>query len=211
MNYNDQILENKEINFVKKLISNIALAVCIVLVVCVILAFGFHFRPYVVLSDSQSPIFYAGDMVVVKPQKEYVVGNIIKFDKNGVPITHRLVAKYEYNGSTYYICHGDAVGTADPHASFYNQSWQEEAEFFKSLTYEQAISDTYVLQNQIDIVKTSNIEGKVVGVFKNYGTYFDFISNNKYLVIVLLIGIWTLEYTLTVELEIKKSRRLLNK
>lgn len=210
MNYNDQILENKELNFVKKLISNIALAVCIVLVVCVVLAFGFHFRPYVVLSNSQSPIFYEGDMVVVKPQDSYKVGDIIKFQKGKKPITHRLVAIKEYKNTTYYICHGDAVDTCNPNAEVIVEPWQDVVEYLDTLSYTQIIDNDYVVQSQIDIMKIGNIEGKVVGIFKNYGRYYNFINDNKYLIIILLVGIWCLEYVLTTEFEIKKSRRLIN-
>ena len=57
MHYNDQILENKPFNFFKQLMYNIALAICIMLVGVLILVYGFKFRLYEVLSDSQYPYF----------------------------------------------------------------------------------------------------------------------------------------------------------
>ena len=79
MNYNDQILENKTFNFFKQLMYNIALALCIMLVGVLIMVYGFKIRLYEVLSDSQYPVFKKGDMVVVVPQKEYKVGDIISY------------------------------------------------------------------------------------------------------------------------------------
>ena len=83
MNYSDEILENKSFNFFKQLMYNIVVAICIILAVCLILVYGFKFRPYEVLSNSQAPYFTVGDMVIVKGQDSYEVGDIIKFDHNG--------------------------------------------------------------------------------------------------------------------------------
>ncbi len=57
-----------------------------------------------VSSDSMNPIFNKGDIVIVKKQESYEIGDIITYylDENCL-ITHRIVEKYE-NG---FITKGD--------------------------------------------------------------------------------------------------------
>ena len=78
--YNDQILENKGFNFFKQLMFNLGVLICIVLSGLLVLIYGFKFGVYEVLSDSQAPVFVKGDLVITKPQKDYEIGDIIKFD-----------------------------------------------------------------------------------------------------------------------------------
>ncbi len=202
MNYSDSILENKAVNFFKQLLYYIMIAVCLLLLVAVILVFVFNFRPYRVLSDSQYPSFKTGDMVVVKKQNEYKVGDILKFDMSSTPTTHRLVLIVKDDaGVTHYICHGDNVPNNDGKLVPYS----EIIENIKGTKYE----DVKNLNIQFQDVKAQNIEGKVVAVFNNYGTYFQFISDHKILLIVIVLGLWCFSYSLQVEQEIGKARRLM--
>lgn len=191
MNYSDEILENKAFNFFKLLMYNIVLAICIILVVCLVLVYGFKFRPYEVLSDSMAPVFTAGDMVVVKAQDEYEVGDILKFDSSGTPTTHRLLEIREVNGTTYYLCHGDNVNDLTSE-DLGNMTWEE-------------ISQDISIQR----VTLPKIEGKVVASFDNWGSYFNFIGDHKLLIIAIIVSIWCVSATVQNEIEFKRDRRIL--
>lgn len=193
MNYSDEILENKAFNFFKQLMYNIVLAICIILVVCLVLVYGFKFRPYEVLSNSMAPEFVAGDMIVVKAQKEYVEGDILKFDNAGLPVTHRLLDIRKVDGVTYYLCHGDSVSDLT----------QEDV---KQMSWEEVLDD-----GTIQRVRLESIEGKVVASLKNWGSYFNFVSEHKLLIIAIIVSIWCVSATAQNEIEMKKSRRLLDK
>lgn len=191
MDYTDEILENKEFNFFKTLMYNIVLAICIILVVCLVLVYGFNFKPYEVLSDSMAPVFTAGDMIVVRPQDEYHEGDILKFDNNGLPVTHRLLEIREVNGTTYYLCHGDNVSDLT-------------SEEIKAMSWEDVVDDVTVQRVTLD-----NIEGKVMTSFNNWGTYFNFIGDHKLLIIAIIVSIWCVSATIQNESEMRKNRRLM--
>lgn len=209
MNYSDEILENKSFNFFKQLMYNIVVAICIMLAVCLILVYGFKFRPYEVLSNSQAPYFTVGDMVIVKGQDSYEVGDIIKFDHNGVPTTHRLIAIKEYQGTTYYICHGDNVQNTD---GSYDHDYQWEIDRLDDMTYEEILNgtdenDTKLVIN-VQIVTEADIEGKVVASLNNWGSYFSFINAHKLLIIAIIVSVWCVSATVQNELDIRRTRRL---
>ena len=205
MNYNDQILENKAFNFFKQLMYNLALSICIMLVGVLIMVYGFKIGLYEVLSWSQEPYFTKGDMVIVQPQKSYRVGDIIKFDDNGTPTTHRLVAIID---NTYYICHGDNVQNLDD--SEQNYSWEDDAAYINKLigqgkTLNQIKADCGVL---IQVVTIDKIEGTVINHLDNYGTYFKFVKEHALFVITIVAGIWCVCTVVQTELDIRKCRRL---
>lgn len=211
MNYNDNILDNKVFNFFKQLMFNIALSVCIMLVGVLVLVYGFNFRLYEVLSWSQEPYFTKGDMVIVRPQNEYKVGDIIKFTENNeLPTTHRLVGIYtDSNGKiTHYICHGDNNQNAD--GSLNDRDWKDDAEFIQSLLDQNyTISQIDNIADHIQIPTPNQVEGKVLAHIDNYGTYIKFIKEHSLLFISILAGIWVFSNVIQNELDIRKSRRLM--
>lgn len=206
MNYNDQILENKAFNFFKQLMYNIALSLCIMLVGVLIMVYGFKIGLYEVLSDSQAPYFVKGDMVVVKPQDDYYVGDIIKFQTN-LAVTHRLIAIKEEAGKTYYLCHGDNVQSANPSKGSNTADWQDDAKYIEGLIDKPLDEIKKNIQN-VQIIQKHQIEGKVVAHIDNYGTYFKFIKDHSLLIIALVAGIWCVSTTIQNEIDIKQSRRL---
>ena len=207
MNYNDSILENKEFAFFKQLIYNIALSVCVLLLLAIILVYGFNFKLYHVMSDSESPIFTKGDMVVVKKQDKYEIGDIVQF-KYALddPVAHRLIGiKADANGVNHYIFHGDAVGSANPINSGKTAHWKDDAAYVANLTLED-VKDGKAWNCQVTTEK--EIWGEVVCWFENYGNYFNFIKSHKLLIITIVVGIWSINGVIQNELEMRKSRRL---
>lgn len=212
MNYNDEILENKAFNFFKQLMYNIALSICIMLVGVLVMVYGFGFKLFEVLSDSQAPYFTKGDMVVVKAQDEYKIGDIIQFSQGANNVSHRLIATYEQNGTTYYVCHGDNVQSANPYPSSYIVPWKEDSE------YVQGLLDQYGTINNIpnaerpiniQIVTENNITGTVVNHINNLGSIVTFIKAHYLLVIGIVAGIWCVSSVIQNEFELKKYRRLM--
>lgn len=209
MNYNDQILENKPFNFFKQLMYNIALAICIMLVGVLIMVYGFKFRLYEVLSDSQAPEFVQGDMVIVKAQKEYVYGDIIKFNTS-IPVTHRLIAVIEEGGTTYYVCHGDNVQSVNPANGADTALWTEDAAYVQELVDQgKTLDEIKGLTQNVQITTIDKIEGSVIAHIDNYGTYFNFIQSHWGLLVALVAGIWCVSNVVQNEIDIKKSRRLI--
>lgn len=203
MNYNDQILENKAFKFVKQLFYNIAISVVIVLAVCLLFVYAFHYMPYKVLTASMYPSIKVGDMVVVHKADEYKVGDVLKFDQSGndgLPTVHRIIAIKE----GIYVCHGDNVayqykGTNE------NWGWKDEAKVAEGKTLAELKREGSALYQY---VKPDQIEGKVVTVAAHYGDYVDFISAHKMLFITIILGLWCFTYVVQTELEIKRARRL---
>lgn len=204
MNYNDSILENKLFNFVKKLFYNIIISVCVLLFVALILVYGFKFRPYRVLTGSMTPVYCEGDIVVVKAQKSYNIGDTIKFDQNGYPVTHRIVAivTNPNDNKTYYICHGDALRHVDGTPS---GEWQYDADYLKDMSYDEIKN---LDSAEVQFVTLNQIEGKVVIGLRRWGSYLSYISEHKLMFISMIIAIWCVSASVQNELEIGKYRRM---
>lgn len=201
MNYNDQILENKTFKFVKQLIFNLALSVCIVLAVCLVFAYAFNYRAYNVLTGSMEPSIQIGDLVVVHKADEYKVGDVLKFDQtetSTLPTVHRIIAIKDGT----YVCHGDNVQYI---YSLENQSQEEESQIAST-------KDLATLRTEgsgiYQFVTIDQVEGKVVATLSNYGSYVTFISNHKVLFITIILGIWCFTYTISNEIEIKQAHRM---
>lgn len=210
MNYNDQILENKEFKFFKQLMYNIAVVMCIILMGVLVLVYGFKYQLYNVISDSQAPYFYKNDMVIAKAQDSYKAGDIIKFNlATGIPVAHRLIYVHEENGVTYYICHGDNVDAANPDAETHLVPWEEDREYVKNyLNSGKTIKDLDDNIN-VQVITFNQIDGLIVGSVKAVGGIFSFIKDHSMLFIALVAAVWCVSYTIQSEMEIKRSLRLL--
>lgn len=71
----------------------------------------------IVQSGSMEPAIKTGAVVVVVPQSDYKVGDIITFNFNitdQIPTTHRVTEERIVGGSTRYITKGDANEDIDP-------------------------------------------------------------------------------------------------
>ena len=212
MNYNDQILENKAFNFFKQLMYNFALSICIVLVGVLVMVYGFGFKLFEVLSDSQAPYFVTGDMVIVKAQNKYEIGDILAFRQGESNVTHRLLATYVQGGTTYYVCHGDNVQSINPDSEEYLVSWETDSKYINDLLQEhQTINNIPKSQRPINIqiVEEKNITGIVVNHISNLGTIVTFIKEHYLLVIAIVAGIWCVSNVSQNEIDMKKARRLI--
>ncbi|MBE7076602.1 MAG: hypothetical protein E7374_01775 [Clostridiales bacterium] len=204
MNYNEGHLEYKTFNFFRQLLYYIALSVCVLLVVTLILVNFGGFKLSHVVSNSQKPYVYAGDMILVKTEKEYKVGDILQFDKGlDKSVTHRCVRIVEHNGKNYYVCHGDAVQNTD---GSYGKSWKWEVERLKNMTYSEIANENIV--DNVQIITEENIEGKAVMCFSGYGKCFEFVQKHTYLLIAMIVSIWCVCTTIEYELEMRNTRRM---
>lgn len=69
----------------------------------------FGYTYFEIVSGSMSPTIEKGDMILVKLDTEYKVGDIVSFKDNDSIITHRIVEKND----NYYVTKGDANNTLD--------------------------------------------------------------------------------------------------
>lgn len=209
MKYNDQILENKGFNFFKQLMFNLGVLICIVLSGLLVLIYGFKFGVYEVLSDSQAPVFVKGDLVITKPQSEYEIGDIIKFDLAD-PVTHRVIAISE-DGNIYY-CHGDNVPSVDPskEAKYPYPTWEEESAFLQGLIDRGVSLDNHnTQQGNYQAVRKNQVKGKVVLHVDGVGEFLGFVKEHMLLCVTLVVGVWCVCNVLGNELYYKRARRLM--
>ena len=109
MNY-----KNKKLKFnfdlLKQLLHNLVLASCVAIIAAFVVVHFSNSAISVVLSASMSPEIVPNDVLVVKKQKEYFVGDIIQFDdeSTGLNITHRIVSVKQGQTGPVYVCKGDA-------------------------------------------------------------------------------------------------------
>jgi len=213
MNYNDEILENKAFNFFKQLMYNIALSICILLVGVLVMVYGFGFKLFEVLSNSQAPYFVKGDMVIVKAQDDYKIGDIIQFVQGANNVSHRLIATYQDGGKTIYVCHGDNNESANPNAGKDLVPWQEDSAYVQDLldrygTFS-SIPASEKSPGNVQLVEKHQIGGKVVNHIDNVGSIVAFIKDHYLLVIALVAGVWCVSSVAQDEIELRKTRRLL--
>lgn len=70
----------------------------------------FGYSQYIVTSGSMEPKFSAGDLILVKGQDSYQLGDIVTFrDSGGAMVTHRITGSV----SGQFITKGDANNTED--------------------------------------------------------------------------------------------------
>lgn len=206
MNYNDQILENKAFNIFKQFMFYIVLAIVIVMGGCLVMVYAFKYKPYQVLSNSMSPVYYKNDMVVTKAQNKYYIGDILKFTKSTMPTTHRIIDIKQNGNTTIYICFGDASTIP----AFQLEGLDVAQSYDNWKTFVQT-TDLSILESgyggALQFVESQYAEGKVVAVFKRWGGYYEFINNHKILLIGMVVGIWCVIETIQGEMEIKRGRR----
>ena len=62
-----------------------------------------------VLSDSMYPTIKTGDVIMVVPQDEYEVGDIVAFEDGSMIVTHRII---EENEDGTFVTKGDYIGNS---------------------------------------------------------------------------------------------------
>lgn len=117
MNYNRDIKVFKEWELVKRIAYNFTLAIFITLVLFILSVNIFNLRIDEVLSDSMYPVFSQKDIIIILPQDDYKVGDIVEYYKqgesgDGMYVTHEIVA-YDKESDTYTL-KGAGNSTEDP-------------------------------------------------------------------------------------------------
>jgi len=75
-----------------------------------------NYKVLVVQSGSMEPAIHTGSVVVVKPEEQYSIGDIITFgqlSKTKIPTTHRILEVKNENGKTLFVTKGDANDSPD--------------------------------------------------------------------------------------------------
>ncbi|MFH1170463.1 MAG: signal peptidase I [Candidatus Vogelbacteria bacterium] len=70
-----------------------------------------NFQVKIVQSGSMEPSIHTGSIVIIKPVKNYSIGDIITFGKDtkvDVPTTHRIIEMRIQAGNPIYVTKGDA-------------------------------------------------------------------------------------------------------
>lgn len=71
---------------------------------------------FVVLSGSMEPAMHTGSVVIIKPESQYKIGDIVTFGKNAktqVPTTHRIISSRAVEGVMLFTTKGDANNGPD--------------------------------------------------------------------------------------------------
>lgn len=103
----------------KKLLINLLFILILCLIIFIIyskfFSDSFKIKPFgiqalTVSSNSMMPVFQKGDLIIIKEEKEYEVGDIVTFkDSSGNLVTHRIIEKCE---NAFYT-KGDNNNTKD--------------------------------------------------------------------------------------------------
>ena len=103
----------------KKLLINLLFILILCLIIFIIyskfFSDSFEIKPFgiqalTVSSNSMMPVFQKGDLIIIKEEKEYKVGDIVTFkDSSGNLVTHRIIEKCE---NAFYT-KGDNNNTKD--------------------------------------------------------------------------------------------------
>lgn len=75
-----------------------------------------NYKLMAVMSGSMEPVIKTGSIVIVKPAKDYKIGEIVSFgpvSKTKPPTTHRIVEAEIVGGEVYYTMKGDANAAPD--------------------------------------------------------------------------------------------------
>lgn len=91
-------------------------ALVAVLLIILALPLPGHYRILTVLSGSMEPAIKIGSAVIIKPESDYKVGDVITFgemSKTKTPTTHRIAEITTENNTKYFITKGDANTGAD--------------------------------------------------------------------------------------------------
>ena len=92
----------------KAIVSVLCLSFCIILLTFAVIFKINNYKILTVQSNSMNPQFSVGDVLFVKPQSEYALGDVVSYNHNGLIITHRIVEISDNN----YICVGDNAQTS---------------------------------------------------------------------------------------------------
>jgi len=71
---------------------------------------------FVVLSGSMEPAMHTGSVVIIKPETQYKIGDMVTFGKNTstqIPTTHRIVSTRAQDGVMLFTTKGDANNAPD--------------------------------------------------------------------------------------------------
>ncbi|MDD5433731.1 MAG: signal peptidase I [Candidatus Pacebacteria bacterium] len=93
----------------------LVIAIALLLVVSVLPVTG-NYKILAVQSGSMTPAIKMGSVVVVKPQEDYKIGDVITFGKSSktqTPTTHRIYDIKVNVGEVVYITKGDANNAPD--------------------------------------------------------------------------------------------------
>lgn len=93
-----------------------AIALIAVLLIVSVLPITGNYKILTVLSGSMEPGIKTGSVVVVKPSKDYKIGDVITFgemSKTKTPTTHRIYEMKVEGGQPIYITKGDANNAPD--------------------------------------------------------------------------------------------------
>lgn len=96
------------------LVGGIAL-IAIFLIVSILPIPG-NYEMKIVLSGSMEPAIKTGSIIIVKPESDYRIGDVISFGKDtkkDIPTTHRIYDIKVNGGKEYYITKGDANNASD--------------------------------------------------------------------------------------------------
>lgn len=173
MNYK-KMLNYNMFNFLKRLLYNGFIAGCIAIITAFMVVHFSNCAISVVLSESMFPQITTGDVLLIKKEQAYQVGEVIQFEDEltGLNITHRIIDIKEISGEKYFICHGDNEISVK---YFYLNDkeecldWIEDSRFLKKLTLEDIREN---LTDYVQIVRIPQVRGRVVEKLKLFSAVY---------------------------------------
>ena len=97
-------------------IFTVFIAIVAVLLIVSVFPITGNYKIMVVQSGSMEPTIKMGSLVIVKPESDYKIGNVITFGpvtKTKAPTSHRIYDIKVINGEPVYVTKGDANNAPD--------------------------------------------------------------------------------------------------
>lgn len=96
-------------------VAAVIMAVAVLMIVTLFPITG-NYKVKIVMSGSMEPAIHTGSIIVIKPETQYKIGDVITFGKDtkkDVPTTHRIAEMRAEEGKYIYRTKGDANKSED--------------------------------------------------------------------------------------------------
>jgi signal peptidase len=105
-----QMQTKKLLKIIQNIVTVVIVIVGIFLIITLFPIKG-NYQVKVVLSGSMEPAVHIGSVVILKPESQYKIGDVVIFGKDtkkDIPTTHRIVSSRAVEGVILYTTKGDA-------------------------------------------------------------------------------------------------------
>lgn len=106
----------KKLSKIIQIVITVAIVIIGLFLIITLFPIKGNYQVKVVLSGSMEPNIHVGSIVIIKPETEYKVGDVVTFGKDtmkNIPTTHRIVSSRAVEGVLLFTTKGDSNNSQD--------------------------------------------------------------------------------------------------